>query len=104
LRRALELAEIPQRVTVHGLRRTFAVLLQEAGAPDYVIRQAMGHAPRGVTERHYLPRRDRVVQQWVDRIEIGDVVATNLPPVLDSGASQQPPGPSWVLPAPKLLQ
>lgn len=70
LKQALALAGIQHRVTVHGLRRTFAVLLQDAGAPDSVIRQAMGHAPRGVTERHYLPRRDPVVQRWVDRIRI----------------------------------
>ena len=70
LRQALAAAGIERRVTVHGLRRTFAVLLQDAGAPDSVIRQALGHAQQGVTEQHYLPRRDPVVQGWVDRIEL----------------------------------
>jgi integrase len=70
LRQALAAAGIERRVTVHGLRRTFAVLLQDAGAPDSVIRQALGHAQQGVTEQHYLPRRDPVVQSWVDRIQI----------------------------------
>jgi integrase len=68
LRKVLEAAGVTRHVTVHGLRRTFAVLLQEAGAPDSVIRQALGHRGKGVTEFHYLPRRDDLVQRWVDRI------------------------------------
>lgn len=71
LREALTAAGIERRVTVHGLRRTFAVLMQEAGAPDSIIRQAIGHGARGVTELHYLPRHDPLIQQWVDRIELG---------------------------------
>ena len=78
LRKALALAGIQRQVTVHGLRRTFAVLLQDAGAPDSIIRQAMGHAARGVTERHYLPRRDRMVQHWVDQIRI-EIPAVEIP-------------------------
>ena len=70
LRVVLDLVGIKRRVTIHGLRRTFAVLLQEAGAPDTVIRQALGHGARGVTECHYLPRRDENVQRWVDAIKV----------------------------------
>lgn len=70
LRLALTEAGIDRRVTLHGLRRTFSVLLQDAGAPDSIIRQAMGHAERGVTESHYLPRRNELVQRWVDQIAI----------------------------------
>jgi integrase len=44
LRQALAAAGTERRVTVHGLRRTVVVLLQDAGAPDSVIRQALGHA------------------------------------------------------------
>jgi len=61
---------VSQKVTVHGLRRTFAVLLQEAGAPDSIIRQALGHKGRSVTEVSYLPRREAAVRDWVDRIEV----------------------------------
>lgn len=61
---------IGHRVTIHGLRRTFAVLMQEAGAPDSVIRQALGHKAQGVMESHYLPRRDETVKRWVDAIEV----------------------------------
>lgn len=70
LREVLAEVNIKRRVTIHGLRRTFAVLMQEAGAPDSVIRQALGHGSKGVTELHYLPRREKVVKQWVDAIAV----------------------------------
>ena len=70
LRAAMQAAGIERSITLHGLRRTFAVLLQEAGAPDSVIRQALGHGERGVTEFNYLPRRDEMVMRWVDRIAV----------------------------------
>jgi integrase len=80
LKRALEEAKITRRVTVHGLRRTFAVLLQDVGAPDWVIAQAMGHAERGVTARHYLPRREEVLQEWVDKIDLDQLAGPVVPP------------------------
>lgn len=67
---ALRAAGISRKVTIHGLRRTFAVLLQEIGAPDSIIRQALGHGQRSVTELSYLPRRNDVVKRWVDKIEL----------------------------------
>lgn len=70
LRQVLDIVGIKRRVTIHGLRRTFAILLQEAGAPDAAIRQALGHSARGVTECHYLPRRDETVKRWVDAIDV----------------------------------
>jgi integrase len=66
----LKTAKVDRAVTIHGLRRTFAVLLQEAGAPDSVIRQALGHGQRGVTELNYLPRRDATVKRWVEAISV----------------------------------
>jgi integrase len=69
LRPVLRSSGIERDVNIHDLRRTFAVLLQETGAPDSIIRQALGHGGQGVTELHYLPRRDAEVQRWVDRIE-----------------------------------
>jgi len=88
LRLALTKAGLDRRVTLHGLRRTFSVLLQDAGAPDSIIRQAMGHAERGVTESHYLPRRNELLQRWVDQIAI-DQEPTNPPP----GPYMAPPTP-----------
>ena len=86
LRLALEGAGIERRITIHGLRRTFAVLLQEAGAPDAIIQQALGHKPRGVTATHYLPRRDETVKRWVDKIEIVSSALDQPEPVDDPTA------------------
>ena len=79
LRQVLKAAKIERRVTLHGLRRTFAVLLQEAGAPDSIIRQALGHSQRGVTELNYLPRRDELVKQWVEKISVRSLRLDNPP-------------------------
>lgn len=70
LGRVLERVEIDRRVTIHGLRRTFAILMPEADAPEAVIQQALGHGAKGVTRGHYLPRRDKLVKRWVDAIEV----------------------------------
>lgn len=104
LREALTEVGISHRVTVHGLRRTFAVLLQDVGAPDSVIRQAMGHAQVGVTERHYLPRRDAVVQRWVDRIRVDLKSAPYMPPLAVSEPERQPSELELKMPAVEFLQ
>ena len=54
--------QIEHRVTIHGLRRTFAVLMQEAGAPDSIIRQALGHKAKGELARCNGLTRPRVTQ------------------------------------------
>lgn len=71
LKVCLQAAGVNRRVTVHGLRRSFAVLLTQVGAPDSIIRQALGHSAKGVTEFNYLPRRDALLQEWIDKIRIG---------------------------------
>ena len=89
LRQAMAAAKIERSVTIHGLRRTFAVLLQEAGAPDSVIRQALGHGQRGVTELNYLPRRDPLLQRWVDAIPM-HIAALGPPAQSKTGGSHCP--------------
>lgn len=91
LRAVLTKAGVTRRVTIHGLRRTFAVLLQEAGAPDAVIRQALGHGARGVTETHYLPRRDETVQKWVNAIQVKLPALDNQPSTPDESADASQP-------------
>ena len=98
LHKVMAAAGIERRVTIHGLRRTFAVLLQEAGAPDAVIQQALGHRPQGVTATHYLPRRDPLIQKYVDLIEV-DIpaldgpapIATTDPPIATNIAPRNRP-------------
>jgi hypothetical protein len=70
LKEVLDAAGIKRDLSPHGLRRSFAVLLQDAGAPDSVIGQALGHKQTGVTRFNYLPRRDDNLQRWVERIPL----------------------------------
>jgi integrase len=55
-------------LTIHGLRRSFALLGEAAGAPDGAIRQTMGHAPSGVAEG-YRPRSVDALRPHLQRIE-----------------------------------
>ena len=55
-------------LTLHGLRRSFALLGEAAGAPDGAIRQVMGHAPSGVAEG-YRPRSVDALRPYLQRIE-----------------------------------
>jgi integrase len=55
-------------LTLHGLRRSFALLGEAAGAPDGAIRQTMGHAPSGVAEG-YRPRSVDALRPYLQRIE-----------------------------------
>jgi len=55
-------------LTIHGLRRSFALLGEAAGAPDGAIRQVMGHAPSGVAEG-YRPRSVDALRPYLQRIE-----------------------------------
>jgi integrase len=79
LRAVLAEIGITRTLTIHGLRRTFAVLLQESGAPDSIIDELLGHGPRTLLKRNYLPRRNPLLQEWVNRIQV-DPVATSQPP------------------------
>jgi integrase len=90
LQTVLKAAGITRKVTIHGLRRTFAVLLQDAGAPDSIIRQAMGHAPVGVTETHYLPRREPAVREWVERIRVDRWNIRSTAPALPPDPEKEP--------------
>jgi integrase len=97
LREALKACGVEQDVTVHGLRRTLSAMLDDIGAPDRIIAQALGHAKQGTTQKHYLLRRDRNLQRWIDRIRV-DVPALGMGPsqakdtsieVVDSGIAEQ---------------
>jgi len=52
----------------HDLRRTFASAAAELGLSDATIAELLGHARRGVTERHYVRRSDPVLLASVDKI------------------------------------
>lgn len=52
----------------HDLRRTFASIAAELGYGDAAIGELLGHAKRGVTERHYVRRPDAVLISAADRV------------------------------------
>jgi len=55
-------------VTIHGLRRSFSLLGEAAGAPAGAIAQVMGHRPSAVAEG-YRPRTVDALRPYLERIE-----------------------------------
>jgi integrase len=51
----------------HDLRRTFASTAAELGYSDATVAELLGHARRGVTERHYVRRPDAVLIEAASR-------------------------------------
>ncbi len=55
-------------VSIHGLRRTFALLAEEAGVPAGAVAQYMGHSPRGTSEG-YKPRSLDQLRKSINQVE-----------------------------------
>ncbi len=55
-------------LTIHGLRRSFSLLGEAAGAPAGAIAQVMGHKPSATAEG-YRPRSIDVLRPFLERIE-----------------------------------
>ena len=60
-------AGIPH-VSIHGLRRTFSLLGEAAGAPAGAIAQVMGHKPSAIAEG-YRPRSIDALRPYLGQIE-----------------------------------
>ncbi len=60
-------AEIPH-VSIHGLRRTFSLLAEAAGAPAGAIAQLMGHRPSAIAEG-YRPRSIDALRPYLATVE-----------------------------------
>lgn len=65
--KALESAGI-EGLTIHGLRRSFSLLGEAAGAPAGAIAQVMGHKPSATAEG-YRPRSVDALRPYLERIE-----------------------------------
>jgi len=65
--RALKAAGI-QHLTLHGLRRSYSLLGEAAGAPAGAIAQIMGHRPSAVAEG-YRPRTLDQLRPYADQVE-----------------------------------
>jgi integrase len=61
-------AGIPH-VSIHGLRRSFALLGEAAGAPAGAIAQIMGHRPSAIAER-YKPRGLDALREYLTKVEV----------------------------------
>ena len=57
-----------ERLTVHGLRRSFSLLGEAAGAPAGAIAQVMGHKPSATAEG-YRPRSVDALRPYLEKIE-----------------------------------
>lgn len=57
-----------EHLTFHGLRRSFALLGEAAGAPAGAIAQVMGHRPSATAEG-YKPRSVDALRPYLERIE-----------------------------------
>lgn len=55
-------------VSIHGLRRTFALMGEAAGAPAGAIAQVMGHKPSAIAER-YKPRPIGALGVYLGKVE-----------------------------------
>ncbi len=69
----------------HDLRRTFASLAAAEGYGDASIGELLGHARRGVTERHYIRRADAALIAAADRVSqrIGHAIGERQVVVVD---------------------
>jgi integrase len=65
--RALQSAGI-EGLTIHGLRRSFSLLGESAGAPAGAIAQVMGHKPSATAEG-YRPRSVDALRPYLEKIE-----------------------------------
>ena len=58
-----------ERISVHGLRRSFASLAESADLPAGAVAQIMGHAPTAIAEKHYRRRSIDELRAFAVRFE-----------------------------------
>jgi len=66
--RAVAAAGLPH-LTLHGLRRSFAILSEWVECPVGVVAQIQGHKPSAIVEKHYRRRPLDLLRKWHDKIE-----------------------------------
>ena len=65
---AVAVANLP-KLTLHGLRRSFATLSEWVETPNGIAAQIQGHAPQGVREQNYIRRPLDLLRVWHMKIE-----------------------------------
>jgi integrase len=62
-------ADAGVKLTLHGLRRSFASLTEWIEMPSGIAAQIQGHAPQGVREQNYIRRPLDLLRMWHVKIE-----------------------------------
>jgi integrase len=57
------------KITLQGLRRSFATLSEWVEVPAGIAAQIQGHAPQGVREQNYIRRPVDLLRSWHEKIE-----------------------------------
>jgi integrase len=65
---AVAAVDLP-KLTLHGLRRSFATLSEWIETPKGIAAQIQGHAPQGVREQNYIRRPLDLLRVWHVKIE-----------------------------------
>jgi integrase len=80
--KALQSAGI-EGLTIHGLRRSFSLLGEAAGAPAGAIAQVMGHKPSATAEG-YRPRSVDALRPYLTKIEVYILDCAGVPSIVDA--------------------
>jgi integrase len=75
------------KLTLHGLRRSFATLSEWIETPKGIAAQIQGHAPQGVREQNYIRRPLDLLRVWHVKIEAwileqAEMEITSVPAIL----------------------
>jgi integrase len=68
-RRLRKAAGLPNGISIHSLRATFACHLIEKGVDIYTVSKLLGHSSVKVTERHYLALDPQHLQDAINKID-----------------------------------
>ena len=90
--RVRSLAGLPDEVTLHTLRHSFASLTADLGYGDAAIAALIGHARGGVTAR-YTHRSDKVLLKVADEVALSTLERMGAPLVAVDAGTQRPIGP-----------
>ena len=77
-----------ERLTIHGLRRSFKSLTEWLEIPAGVVAQIMGHKPSATAEKHYTVRPLDLLRVHHERIEAWILEQAGVPFVADAEAGK----------------
>ncbi len=69
------------KITLQGLRRSFATLSEWVEVPAGIAAQIQGHAPQGIREQNYIRRPVDLLRNWHEKIELWMLQAAGIEPL-----------------------